>query len=268
MLEANNSISGIMILARGRDLNNGPWCEANGFITQLGVQAVDCCIFTISFVLLYMITHPSALLHPTIFSTVLLIIAPWIVPIITSSVALAKHYIHPIRGNYCWIQANPAYLRYILTHGWRFAIIVAVVAMGLFTRFYLKRHPIELQGGCECVEEPSKDEGVRDDPDQITQLPRLQIPEETQYSVVAESEREKVLRLSNYLWIYIILWLPGLANRIAEATGHEIRALHILQASTGFVGFGHAFSFGWNEVRHQFSVQKLLGMLLGFILND
>ncbi|KAE9369886.1 hypothetical protein N431DRAFT_469765 [Stipitochalara longipes BDJ] len=191
VLEGNNSVSGIMILARGRDLDNGPWCEANGFITQLAVQAVDCCIFSISFILLYMITHPSALLDPTIPITVLLIIAPWILPIITSSIALAKHYIHPIHGNYCWIQANPTYLRYILTHGWRFVIIVAVVAMGVFTRFYLKRHPIEPQGSFECVEGPSKDEGVRDDPDQIAQLPKLQNQQETHYIVVVVSEREK-----------------------------------------------------------------------------
>lgn len=257
-----------MILARGRDLDNGPWCEANGFITQLAVQAVDCCIFSISFILLYMITHPSALLDPTIPITVLLIVAPWILPIITSSIALAKHYIHPIHGNYCWIQANPTYLRYILTHGWRFGIMVAVVAMGVFTRFYLKRHPIEPQGSFECVEEPSKGEGVRDDPDQIAQLPKLQNQQETHYTVVAVSDREKVLRLSKYLWIYILLWLPGLANRVAEATGYEIRALHILQASTAFIGFGHAVSFGWNEIRHQFSIQELLGMLLGFVLED
>src|SRR5436305_11615880 len=104
-----------MKIVQHKDLDNGPWCVANGFFTQLGVQAVDCCIFVMSCTLLYIIAHPSTLFKPSLFRTILLIAAPWILPLTTSSVALTKHYLHPVSGNWCWIQAKPTYLRYVLT---------------------------------------------------------------------------------------------------------------------------------------------------------
>ncbi len=53
--------------------------------------------------------------------------------------------------------------------------------------------------------------------------------------------------LNAYPVFYIILWIPGLANRIAEATGHEVYTLQVLQASTQLIGFANAVTFGWNE---------------------
>lgn len=58
----------------------------------------------------------------------------------------------------------------------------------------------------------------------------------------AKIDREiwKMMLLNMYPVTYLILWLPGIANRFAEATGHSIRALVILQSSTQFIGAANA----------------------------
>ncbi len=57
----------------------------------------------------------------------------------------------------------------------------------------------------------------------------------------------KILLLNAYPIAYIMLWIPGLCNRLVEASGHTSKVLQILQASTQFVGFANALTYGWNE---------------------
>lgn len=68
----------------------------------------------------------------------------------------------------------------------------------------------------------------------------------------------KIMLLNMYPVTYLILWIPGIANRIAEATGHNIRALVILQSSTQYIGLANAtvylikehgkdISYWWNN---------------------
>jgi hypothetical protein len=68
---------------------------------------------------------------------------------------------------------------------------------------------------------------------------------------------EKVLLLNAYPLLYIVLWIPGLANRLAEAFGDSPKVLLVMQATTQFVGLANAFTFGWNEevarrLKHRF----------------
>ncbi|KAK2459958.1 hypothetical protein APHAL10511_008043 [Amanita phalloides] len=58
---------------------------------------------------------------------------------------------------------------------------------------------------------------------------------------------QRVLLLNAYPLAYIILWIPGIANRLIEATGHKSTAMQILQASTQLVGLANALTYGWNE---------------------
>jgi hypothetical protein len=51
--------------------------------------------------------------------------------------------------------------------------------------------------------------------------------------------------------MYIILWIPGIANRIIEATGLtgvSARTLGILQAPTQFMGFANAITYSVNLI--------------------
>jgi hypothetical protein len=61
------------------------------------------------------------------------------------------------------------------------------------------------------------------------------------------SKIQRVLLLNAYPAAYIILWIPGIANRLVEASGSTSKVLQIMQASTQFVGFANAITYGWNE---------------------
>lgn len=58
---------------------------------------------------------------------------------------------------------------------------------------------------------------------------------------------KKMLLLNGYPIAYIILWIPGMANRLAESLGHSPRWLMALQASTQFVGLANALTYGVSE---------------------
>ena len=58
---------------------------------------------------------------------------------------------------------------------------------------------------------------------------------------------QKMLLLNSYPLFYIILWIPGIANRLVEATGHKSTVMQLMQASTQLVGLANAVTYGWNE---------------------
>lgn len=63
-----------------------------------------------------------------------------------------------------------------------------------------------------------------------------------------EREIKKMLLLNGYPIAYVVLWLPGILNRVLEAEGDRVngsggRVLAILQASTQFIGFANAATY-------------------------
>lgn len=67
----------------------------------------------------------------------------------------------------------------------------------------------------------------------------------------AKVDREiwRMLLLNMYPVTYLILWIPGIANRIAEGMGHQVRVLVILQSSTQFIGLANASVYVYKEHR-------------------
>ncbi|KAG6016444.1 hypothetical protein E4U41_004439 [Claviceps citrina] len=58
----------------------------------------------------------------------------------------------------------------------------------------------------------------------------------------------RMLLMNGYPIAYILLWIPGIANRLIESThGSSPRWLTALQASTQFVGFVNAVTYGYSE---------------------
>ncbi|KAF3928487.1 hypothetical protein ABW20_dc0107821 [Dactylellina cionopaga] len=57
----------------------------------------------------------------------------------------------------------------------------------------------------------------------------------------------RVLLLNAYPSMYILLWIPGIVNRLVEASGHSSPVTQLLQATTQFVGLANAITYGWNE---------------------
>lgn len=59
---------------------------------------------------------------------------------------------------------------------------------------------------------------------------------------------QKMLLMNGYPIAYIILWIPGIANRLVESTaGSSPQWLSILQASTQFIGLINALTYGLSE---------------------
>ncbi|EPS36337.1 hypothetical protein H072_10153 [Dactylellina haptotyla CBS 200.50] len=57
----------------------------------------------------------------------------------------------------------------------------------------------------------------------------------------------RILLLNAYPAMYILLWIPGIINRLIEASGHRSPVMQVMQASTQFVGLANAITYGWNE---------------------
>lgn len=64
-----------------------------------------------------------------------------------------------------------------------------------------------------------------------------------------ERERriQKLLLLNAYPIGYVLLWVPGILNRLLELGGKSYPALEIAQSSTQFVGLVNALVYGYNE---------------------
>ncbi|KAM0326742.1 hypothetical protein ACHAQA_006615 [Verticillium albo-atrum] len=67
----------------------------------------------------------------------------------------------------------------------------------------------------------------------------------------------KMLLMNGYPLAYIILWIPGIANRLAESVGKSPRWLSALQASTQYIGLINALTYGLSEQMRQGVWKKL-----------
>ncbi|KAK6519145.1 hypothetical protein TWF281_003834 [Arthrobotrys megalospora] len=154
---ANNSASGLWRLIHRRDIPHSPSCIANGFIGQLSVQATDTSIFAIAIVTVWSLTRKTMIretLPPV--TTFLICISTWILPVTTSITILVMNKYGPVSGNWCWIQAKPAYLRYVMTHGWRLAFIFSEVVMYTYLHFYVRKTFGAFLDGSRCSSGPKR----------------------------------------------------------------------------------------------------------------
>lgn len=58
---------------------------------------------------------------------------------------------------------------------------------------------------------------------------------------------KRMLLMNGYPIAYIILWIPGIASRLAESTGGSPRWLAALQSLTQYIGLINAVTYGMNE---------------------
>ncbi|TFK31746.1 glucose receptor Git3 [Crucibulum laeve] len=139
----NTSLSGFWIVVRGQGLQEGSLCVANGFIGQLSGRGVDCTVLAIALVTVYTITRHNTMGPVNAiwdWSTIFRVtFAIWMMPIITSCIALGMKWYSPASGTWCFIVDDPRYLRYLLTYGWRFLFIS--INIGLY--IYLVRRGAE-----------------------------------------------------------------------------------------------------------------------------
>lgn len=78
-----------------------------------------------------------------------------------------------------------------------------------------------------------------------------------------ERQLRKMLLLNGYPILYILLWLPGIANRVVENFGPSPVWLQGLQATTQFMGFADVITYAYNEQLFQ-QVRKRYAAKRGF----
>lgn len=196
-------------------------------------------------------------------------------------IALSHDLYHPVSGNWCWIQARPSYWRYVLTHMWRFAFIILCTGIYVYIFIYLRRHFKKLQlfetlnrpktqhdsaketeemgslssnnqraasgrGSRDVLILPSSSSS-RDIIPRHASLPVKSAAQNGNNPDAREARIKKILLLNSYPIMYIILWIPGIVNRIVEATGRSSRVLQLLQTSTTFIGLVNAITYGLTE---------------------
>ncbi|PHH64216.1 hypothetical protein CDD81_4830 [Ophiocordyceps australis] len=77
--------------------------------------------------------------------------------------------------------------------------------------------------------------------------PRPEPVRRTAPKLPAPPNLKRMLLMNGYPIAYIILWLPGIINRLTESLGTSPRWLRALQSSTQFIGFVNACSYGFSE---------------------
>ncbi|KAH7025026.1 G protein-coupled glucose receptor regulating Gpa2-domain-containing protein [Microdochium trichocladiopsis] len=328
----DNSISGI-IYVRDKQLYPGPACAFNGWLGQLSVQATDFSVLAISIATLLVVTQTGRVAEASTLVKAIMCLSVWIMPIITSTTALALGQMVPVSGNWCWISAQRTDLRYALGHGWRFAIMFITIVTYTYIWIYITRHFSRLSAvstgppssgsslaakaaswrhkkslssspASESIELDQKrgfqdsEAGTSSSQEHLYQYEGLEPQQQQQQGITAtttitighdaaagashhqasaaaattttsgtdavnhelsnqfrarsqkvERDIKKMLLLNGYPICYVILWIPGITNRIMEASGSTSnnRALAILQASTQFIGFANAVTYGLNQ---------------------
>lgn len=182
------------------------------------------------------------------------------------------------------------YLRYVLTQAWRLFFIVCEIGLYVYLWVYLQSHfnkfvdvndgssssnQIRVSRSSDLYEHHSTPvskrvatfdiENANGTSATVTRPALWQsimfVAKRTTMKkpLTHPKEVKRVLLLTAYPICYIVLWLPGIANRLLEATGRQSSALQILQTSTTFVGFANSLSFGWNEkIRSRAMFQRKL----------
>ncbi|KAF8633201.1 hypothetical protein AX15_001470 [Amanita polypyramis BW_CC] len=327
----NNTVAGFYILAKRKGLDPGRACVFNGIVGQITVQATDCAILAIAISTVYAITRRgpiSTVLHTGWQRNRLILVccAIWTVPFFTGFLALGMGWYEPATGNWCWIKAKPSYLRYVLTHGWRFLFIAIEICLYVYLNYYLRRHYRTLAAAIQTgnspmsptlsephphsslqfsaggtssavdiadTEKANSIEQTNNGVSTVLALPCLaklnrgtsyvstqqQRSHPTSWSLSITGLRgtnyvsgsfsadaqyqaiQRALLLNAYPLAYIILWIPGMVNRLIEATGHTSTVMQFLQALTQLVGLANALTYGWNErvakqLRERFSKRR------------
>ncbi|KAF8344578.1 hypothetical protein F5887DRAFT_264433 [Amanita rubescens] len=161
----NNAAADLYVLAHKRTIDPSLMCTLNGFVEQVTDQATDCSILAITITTVYAITRrvpiSTTLVEHQYKRIALICCAIWIFPFFTGFLALGMGWYGPVTGSWCWIKDKPKYLRYVLTHNWRFLFIISEISLYVYLDIHLRRHFQMLSGyissrGLESEPTPSE----------------------------------------------------------------------------------------------------------------
>ncbi|KAJ3096613.1 hypothetical protein HDU97_005737 [Phlyctochytrium planicorne] len=274
------SASGIMRLQN--QLTPGNFCTAHGFFTQYTVQGTDLATFALAVVTFVVgsashnIAELSKRLRQVESSVVYFTVAIFIIPLMT---ATAAYFMvgYTVTGSWCWINKDPKplanYARYGLTHGPRIFIIVSIIAMYtyMYCSFRIRIREQEkimastfsssIGTGSNVSSNEVKKKNLNtpingrrnvwensDDVEMSGSMTQEEERAQQQIRMKADAQRAAIMKLLVYPTAFTILWLPGLANRFAEASNQSADVLLVtsfLQFTTQLVGFANSVIFGY-----------------------
>lgn len=259
------------------------------------MQAADFSVLAIAITTLLTVHFNTWVLKSSRYEQYLVCAATWLIPLATATIALATDNYAPVSGNWCWIRRDPTYLRYVLGHGFRFAIFVAVIAIysSIFAsvrgRLARRRASAALNPrySFSMYAEDAADVNVSMIHDELVRG-KVTMPTQVREAVTrSSSARNKEtgleaaqdakldaqrrlgvkprirvmpssgldrdmkhwLMLSLFPLAYIVVWLPGIANRFVEMFGYELDALTAVQATTQLTGLVNSLVYGFREHR-------------------
>ena len=99
------------------------------FLLIFSFKAADFSVLAIAVLTFLTLTFNRWAANTSIIQTILICASVWLVPVITGTTALALGKYQSVSGNWCWIAPKPLWLRYILGHGWRMSIFLAVIVL-------------------------------------------------------------------------------------------------------------------------------------------
>ncbi|KAG7145104.1 hypothetical protein HYQ46_006151 [Verticillium longisporum] len=277
-----NTISGAVFLINGRTPSPfskpSTLCLVSGWFSQANAQHIDFNILIISIIVLLSVVKKDSIAELDTKWQVLICFSAWLPGFTTGTIGLALNSYGYVSGNWCWIRSNRLDLRYGLSHGWRITIFFVTIVIYTYIYIKLKRvfkglrnmstatgtrrktdHMVTVPSDPDNNDTQKILHGYNNDPvtqSTVTASGTDSRPFEASRMPAAPNVR-KMLLMNGYPIAYIILWMPGIANRLAESVGKSPRWLSAMQASTQYIGLINALTYGLSEQMRQGVWKKL-----------
>ncbi|KAJ3139789.1 hypothetical protein HK101_003591 [Irineochytrium annulatum] len=279
-------ISSIMGLSK-RLQTGSTYCNVSGWLVQWSVQQSDCTTFALAVVTFLIATSSrdidtlvrmlKSLERSSLYIVAILILLPAVTATIGYAlVGMAN------TGSWCWfsppsLNPNGNYVRYGLTHGPRMVMILGIIGMysWLFVQFRRRIEEGEMeQAEMEWGEEEERNVGAPRAPLKMEDgaaagfgndgpvngasmnswgsgagATRASEDERREVRKASQASKRAILKLLIYPSVYTLLWIPGIANRLAEATNappETLAVTNFLQFTTQLVGAANAVIYGFS----------------------
>lgn len=209
-----------------------------------------------------------------------------------ANIALGLHAYGPTSGNWCWITPKHIVLRYALTHGWRIAIFLTTICIytyvyirltrtygNIWARTHESRATEEESQLCPISLSSLPDTPTTTKGDTGTRSYNIELRQNSTHKTAAIStvdtngsqtlsnrtkELRRFLLLNGYPILWILLWIPGMANRACELTGRSPTWLQSLQATTQLVGLANVLTYAFTE-KFVERLRRRFGRTSGFL---
>ncbi|KAJ3096607.1 hypothetical protein HDU97_005731 [Phlyctochytrium planicorne] len=255
------------------------FCDVQGFLGQWSIQASDLSTFALA-VTTFIISRSaldlrtlSIRLRQLDKATLYILAAIWTIPFITALIGY-KIVGMGIAGGWCWFanikeeKTKSTLVRYITSHGPRmfiiFAMLVMYIDIFLRLRYKLKvqESKIASMGGSsngtgsfnsDRYHRPPTNAWANTSAPPSTAVSAWSMEADkasTEMRARLDAQKAAIQKLLIYPTIYAVLWIPGILNRIFEATNQSQSTIKItvfFMFTIQLIGFANAVTYGFSR---------------------